>query len=60
MTVGLATVAAGGFGWLIGPVAGNAVFGLVYRGWRGEMRVVSFFSGLFDGRSMSLSPKPTD
>ena len=32
---------SGGVGWLLGPFVGNAVFGVRYRGLRGEIERVS-------------------
>ncbi|MCJ1482113.1 TIM23 complex component [Schaereria dolodes] len=37
MVLGLATVASGAVGWLLGPFVGNAVFGVVYRRVGGEI-----------------------
>lgn len=35
--LGLCVMGSGGVGWLLGPFVGNAVFGVRYRGLRGEI-----------------------
>lgn len=40
IVLGLATAGSGAVGWLVGPFVGNAVFGVVYRGLRGEIEEV--------------------
>jgi import inner membrane translocase subunit TIM23 len=40
MTLGLATLACGGLGWLIGPFFGNAVFNLLHRRIRTQLVLV--------------------
>ncbi|EEA24913.1 TIM23 complex component [Talaromyces marneffei ATCC 18224] len=39
IVLGLATAACGALGWLIGPVLGNTVWGLVYRQYRGGIAI---------------------
>ncbi|KAF2842796.1 Pam17-domain-containing protein [Patellaria atrata CBS 101060] len=39
IVLGLGTIASGALGWLVGPFIGGAVFGMVFRGVRGEMGV---------------------
>lgn len=41
MVMGLTVMGSGAVGWLMGPFLGDAVFGLRYRGIRGEMAEVS-------------------
>ena len=41
VVLGLATAACGAVGWLIGPIFGNQVFNLAYRGVLGEFTRVS-------------------
>ena len=47
MVLGLCVLGSGGVGWLLGPFVGNAVFGLRYRGLRGEIERVSWGDSLF-------------
>lgn len=42
IVLGLATAAFGAMGWLIGPVLGNAVWGLVHRQYRRGVAIVGF------------------
>lgn len=44
LVLGLATMASGAVGWLLGPFVGNAVFGIVWRRSRGQIAIVSFKS----------------
>lgn len=51
LVLGLATAACGALGWLVGPVLGNAVWGLVNRKFKGSHAVVcslSFFFFVFN------------
>jgi len=41
IVLGLATAGSGAVGWLLGPFVGNAVFGMVHRGIRGQIAEVS-------------------
>ncbi len=41
IVLGLATASSGAVGWLLGPFVGNAVFGMVHRGIRGQIAEVS-------------------
>lgn len=41
VVLGLATAACGAVGWLAGPFLGNAIWGLIYRRYRGGVAVVS-------------------
>ena len=41
MALGLLTLGSGAVGWLLGPFAGNAAFGMAYRRLGGQMAVVS-------------------
>lgn len=41
LVLGLATMASGAVGWLLGPFIGNAVFGIVWRRSRGQIAAVS-------------------
>lgn len=41
IVLGLATAACGALGWLIGPILGNTVWGLVHRQYRGGIAIVS-------------------
>lgn len=41
IVLGLATAGSGAVGWLLGPFVGNAVFGMVHRGVRGQIAEVS-------------------
>lgn len=41
IVLGLATAACGALGWLVGPILGNTVWGLVYRQYRGGVAIVS-------------------
>ena len=45
--LGLGVFGSGGVGWLLGPFVGNAVFGVRYRGLRGEIERVSWGDSLF-------------
>lgn len=42
IVLGLATAGFGAMGWLIGPILGNTVWGLVHRQYRGGVAIVSF------------------
>ncbi len=53
MVLGFCVLGSGGVGWLLGPFVGNAVFGLRYRGLRGEIERVSWMV-LFCGKMRSL------
>lgn len=44
IVLGLATASSAGVGWLAGPFLGNAVFGVVYRRFRGQITEVSLGS----------------
>ena len=54
VVLGLATGACGAVGWLLGPFVGNAVFGLWYRRFGGEIAVVSFLLCSFFFSFLSL------
>lgn len=41
VVLGLATAACGAAGWLVGPVVGNGVWGLVYRRYKPSVATVS-------------------
>lgn len=41
VVLGLATAACGALGWLVGPVVGNGVWGLVYRRYKPSVATVS-------------------
>lgn len=43
IVLGLATAACGALGWLIGPILGNTVWGLVHRQYRGGIAIVSAY-----------------
>lgn len=42
VVLGLATAACGAAGWLVGPIVGNGVWGLVYRKFKPSVNTVSF------------------
>jgi import inner membrane translocase subunit TIM23 len=44
IVLGLATAACGALGWLIGPILGNTVWGLVHRQYRGGIAIVSVYA----------------
>ena len=41
LLLGMATMASGAVGWLLGPFIGNAVFGVMWRRLRGQIAAVS-------------------
>lgn len=47
IVLGLATMASGAVGWLLGPFIGNGVFGLVWRKSRAQIAAVSINPSLF-------------
>jgi import inner membrane translocase subunit TIM23 len=44
VVLGIATAACGALGWLIGPILGNTVWGLVHRQYLGGVAIVSLHS----------------
>lgn len=48
IVLGLATAACGALGWLIGPILGNTVWGLVHRQFRSGIAIVSVYYNPLD------------